>query len=50
VQFVVQSASVADRLSLRVATPQGRRRRPAVGAAQSQPPGGALRDRKRREF
>ena len=33
VELVVEAAGVADRLALGVAAPQGRRRRPAVGAA-----------------
>ena len=42
VQLVVQSARVAHGFALGVATPQRRRRRAAVGAAQAQPSRRAL--------
>ena len=38
VQFVVESASVADRLPFVVAPPQGRGSSPAVGATQAVTP------------
>lgn len=38
VQFVVEAAGVAHRLPFRIPPPQRRRRRPAVGAAEAQPP------------
>lgn len=42
VQFVVEAARVAHRLAVRIAAPQSRHRRGAVGTAQSQPTGCTL--------
>jgi len=42
VEFVVESAGIADRLSVGVPPPQGRLRRLAVGTRGALPPGCAL--------
>ena len=42
-QFIVEAASVAHRLSILVSPPQGRGGGLAVGAARPLPPGGRLK-------
>lgn len=42
VEFHVESAGVADRLSLRITPPEGRRGRLTVSAGQTNPPGRRL--------
>ena len=42
VQFIVESARVADRFAVLISSPQSRRRRRAVGAARARPSGRRL--------